>query len=211
MLFTLINIKFCSFEILFGASAPSVMFMYLAQAYGSCLDYVYVHLKSCRAQKDAKPRLICWILLLQEFNIEIKDIKGTKNVTADHLSRIENDETSDDSEVYDNFPGETLMEINTTDEPWRNPTSAKYVLTAEAQALPTNDARLFCHFGMPKALINDRGTHFSNKIMEKTMKRYEVNHRFSTSFHPRTSGQVENTNKGLKRILEKTVKDNPAI
>ncbi|GJX95254.1 reverse transcriptase domain-containing protein [Tanacetum coccineum] len=47
--------------------------------------------------------------------------------------------------------------------------------------------------------------------MEKTMKRYGVNHRFSTSYHPQTSGQVENTNRALKRILEKTVKDNPAI
>ncbi|GKA51320.1 reverse transcriptase domain-containing protein [Tanacetum coccineum] len=90
---------------------------------------------------------------------------------------------------------------------------------AEAQALPTNDARvvitflkkLFCHFGMPKVLISDRGTHFCNKIMEKTMKRYGVNHRFSTSYHPQTSGQVENTNRALKRILGKTVKDNPAI
>ncbi|GJR29912.1 reverse transcriptase domain-containing protein [Tanacetum coccineum] len=90
---------------------------------------------------------------------------------------------------------------------------------AEAQALPTNDARvvitflkkLFCRFGLPKALISDRGTYFCNKIMEKIMKRYGVNHRFSTSYHPQTSGQVENTNRALKRILEKTVKDNPAI
>nr|GEW05329.1 DNA-directed DNA polymerase [Tanacetum cinerariifolium] len=69
-------------------------------------------------KQDAKPRLIRWILLLQEFDIEIKDRKGTENVTADHLSRIENDESSDDSEVDDNFPRETLMEINTHDEPW---------------------------------------------------------------------------------------------
>ncbi|GJZ80367.1 reverse transcriptase domain-containing protein [Tanacetum coccineum] len=90
---------------------------------------------------------------------------------------------------------------------------------AEAQALPTNDARVvinflkkpFCRFGMPKALISDRGTHFYNKIMENTMNRYEVNHRFSTSYHPQTSGQFENTNKALKRNLENTVKDNPAI
>ncbi|GJR09917.1 reverse transcriptase domain-containing protein [Tanacetum coccineum] len=52
-----------------------------------------------------------------EFDIEIKDRKGTKNVAADHLSWIENDESSNDSEVDDNFPGETLMEINTKDEP----------------------------------------------------------------------------------------------
>ncbi|GJW96994.1 reverse transcriptase domain-containing protein [Tanacetum coccineum] len=69
-------------------------------------------------KQDAKPRLIRWILLLQEFDIEIKDRKGTENVAADHLSRIENDESSNDSEVDDNFPGETLMEINTKDEPW---------------------------------------------------------------------------------------------
>nr|GEY00569.1 reverse transcriptase domain-containing protein [Tanacetum cinerariifolium] len=90
---------------------------------------------------------------------------------------------------------------------------------AEAQALPTNDARLvvtflkklFCRFGIPKALISDRGTHFCNKIMVKTIKRYGVSHRFSTSYHLQTSDQVENANRALKRILEKTVKDNPAI
>nr|GEW32992.1 reverse transcriptase domain-containing protein [Tanacetum cinerariifolium] len=89
----------------------------------------------------------------------------------------------------------------------------------EAQALPINDDRvvitflkkLFCRFGMPKALIGNRGTHFYNNIMEKTMKRYEINHRFSTSYHRQTSGQVENMNKALKRILKKTVKDNHAI
>ncbi|GJR71410.1 reverse transcriptase domain-containing protein [Tanacetum coccineum] len=310
----------------------------------------------------AKPRLIRWILLLQEFDIEIKDKKGTENVVADHLSRIENDKSSDDSEVGNNFPGETLMEINTKDEPWfadfanylvadiiqkrmtyqqknkffsdlkhyfweepylfkvcsdglirryvsgsetrtildqchHGPTGEhygpnitakkvldsdfywttiikeahtlvqlceacqktgnilkhdemplnniqvceifdiwdidfirpflkshkfEYILVAvdyvskwpKAQALPTNDDRvvitflkkLFCRFGMPKALISDRGTHFCNKIMEKTMKRYEVNHRFSTSYHPQTSGQVENTNKLLKEFLKKLLK-----
>ncbi|GJV25980.1 reverse transcriptase domain-containing protein [Tanacetum coccineum] len=69
-------------------------------------------------KQDAKPCLIRWILLLHEFNIKIKDRKGTENVAVDHLSRIKNEETSDDSEVDDNFPGETLMELNTEDEPW---------------------------------------------------------------------------------------------
>ncbi|GKA45827.1 reverse transcriptase domain-containing protein [Tanacetum coccineum] len=54
---------------------------------------------------------------IKEFYIEIKDRKGTKNVAADHLYRIENDKTSDDSEADDNFPGKTLMEVNTEDEP----------------------------------------------------------------------------------------------
>ncbi|GJT99332.1 reverse transcriptase domain-containing protein [Tanacetum coccineum] len=75
-------------------------------------------LKHLFKKQDAKPRLIRWILLLQEFDIEIKDRKGTENVAADHLSRIKNDKSSDDSEVDDNFPRETLMEINTRNEPW---------------------------------------------------------------------------------------------
>ncbi|GJS22751.1 reverse transcriptase domain-containing protein [Tanacetum coccineum] len=74
-------------------------------------------LKHLFKKQDAKPRLIRWILLLQEFDIEIKDKKGTKNIAADHFSRIKNDEISDDSEVDDNFPEETLMEIN-INEPW---------------------------------------------------------------------------------------------
>nr|GEZ36467.1 reverse transcriptase domain-containing protein [Tanacetum cinerariifolium] len=54
---------------------------------------------------------------IKESDIEIKDRKSKENVAADHLSRIENDESSDNSEVDDNFHGENLMEINTKDEP----------------------------------------------------------------------------------------------
>ncbi|GJS27952.1 reverse transcriptase domain-containing protein [Tanacetum coccineum] len=53
----------------------------------------------------------------KKFDIEIKDKKGTKNVAADHLSRIENDESSDDNDVDDIFPYETLMEITIRDIP----------------------------------------------------------------------------------------------
>ena len=68
-------------------------------------------------KQDAKPRLIRWILLLQEFDIEIKDRKGTENVAADHLSRIENTEANDDSDIDDNFPEEALLNLS-TEEPW---------------------------------------------------------------------------------------------
>ncbi|GKB11212.1 retrovirus-related pol polyprotein from transposon TNT 1-94 [Tanacetum coccineum] len=49
----------------------------------------------------------------------ISKLPPPTNIKADHLSRIENDETSDDNEFDDNFHGETLMEINTKDEPWK--------------------------------------------------------------------------------------------
>ncbi|GJR69087.1 reverse transcriptase domain-containing protein [Tanacetum coccineum] len=90
---------------------------------------------------------------------------------------------------------------------------------AKAEALPTNDARvvvnflkkLFSRFGILKALISDRGTHFCNCKMEKILKKYGVHHRIATAYHPQTSGQVKNTNRALKRILEKTVTDNSSV
>ncbi|GJV73688.1 putative nucleotidyltransferase, ribonuclease H [Tanacetum coccineum] len=63
-------------------------------------------------------------------------------------------------------------------------------------------------FGVPKALISDRGTHFCNSLLEKTLKKYRVTHRLATPYHPQTSGQTENTNRAIKRILERTVNGN---
>ncbi|GJY09170.1 reverse transcriptase domain-containing protein [Tanacetum coccineum] len=86
----------------------------------------------------------------------------------------------------------------------------------EVEALPTNDARvvvkflrkIFSRFGVPKALISDRGTHFCNSIMEKTLKKYGVTHKLATTYHPQTSGQTKNTNHAINRILERTVNGN---
>ncbi|GJT51342.1 reverse transcriptase domain-containing protein [Tanacetum coccineum] len=100
----------------------------------------------------------------------------------------------------------------------------KYILVAvnylskwvEAKALPTNDARvvckflksLFARFGAPRAIISDRGTHFCNDQFAKVMLKYGVTHRLFTVYHPQTSGKVEVSNRGLKRILERTIGEN---
>nr|GEZ86541.1 reverse transcriptase domain-containing protein [Tanacetum cinerariifolium] len=60
------------------------------------------------------------------------------------------------------------------------------------------------------AIISDRGTHFCNDKFAKVMFKYGVTHRLATAYHPQTSGQVEVSNRGLKRILERTVGENRA-
>ncbi|GJW64640.1 reverse transcriptase domain-containing protein [Tanacetum coccineum] len=206
------------------------------------------------AKQDAKPRLLHWILLLQEFDVIICDKKGAENLAADHLSRLKNPPQSDPEkkEITKTFPLETLgilprRELIQRDEipqntiqiceifniwgidfmgPFPSSRGNKYILVAvdylskwvEAKALPTNDARVVCkflkslcaRFRTPRVIISDRGTHFCNDQFAKVMLKYGVTHRLSTAYHPQTSGQVEVSNHGLKRILERTVGENHA-
>ncbi|CAN6560744.1 unnamed protein product [Malus baccata var. baccata] len=72
-------------------------------------------LKYLLTKKEAKPRLIRWMLLLQEFDIEIRDKKGSENVVADHLSRMVHNEES--LPIVETFPDEQLLSIKVS-EPW---------------------------------------------------------------------------------------------
>jgi hypothetical protein len=67
-------------------------------------------------KKDAKPRLIRWILLLQEFDLEIKDKKGVENSVADHLSHLQFEESAE-LPINDYMRDDTLLKVSTTD-PW---------------------------------------------------------------------------------------------
>ncbi|KAL0317376.1 UNVERIFIED_CONTAM: hypothetical protein Sangu_2151900 [Sesamum angustifolium] len=87
----------------------------------------------------------------------------------------------------------------------------------EAKATRTDDAKtvvefvkanIFSRFRMPRAIISDRGTHFSNKVVDGLFKKYNITHRISTTYHPETNGQAEISNHEIKFILEKTVNPN---
>nr|GEX93714.1 reverse transcriptase domain-containing protein [Tanacetum cinerariifolium] len=303
-------------------------------------------LKYLFAKKDAKARLLRWVLLLQEFDFDVIDTKGAENLAADHLSRLENsyENVLDPKEINETFPLKTLSMVTFCCDfgaPWftdfanyhagnfivkgmstqqknkffkdvkhyfwddpflfkicadqviwrcvhgkealdileachngptgghhganltakkvfdagffwppstRMPTSLSKTVTRAKDKenfhnmmrclrtpsksvksltfreltlwapLPTNDARvvfkflksLFARFGAPRAIISDRGTHFCNDQFAKVMRKYGVTHCLSTAYHPQTGGQVEVSNRGLKRILERTIGQNRA-
>nr|GEW59192.1 reverse transcriptase domain-containing protein [Tanacetum cinerariifolium] len=255
-------------------------------------------LKYLFAKKDFKARLLRWVLILQEFTFKLIDTKGAENLTADHLSRLENPHQNvlDPKEINELFPLETLNMISfrgNSNTSWftdfanyhaRNfivkgmsqegidilkayhygPTGGDHGLNytakkvfdsgfywptiyrdaqdlvktcdvcqrqgkisqpidylskwVEAKALPTNEARVVCkflkilfvRFGTPRAVISDRGTHFCNDQFAKVIPKFSVTHRLATPYHPQTNSQVELSNRGLKRILERTVGENRA-
>nr|GEV69959.1 reverse transcriptase domain-containing protein [Tanacetum cinerariifolium] len=232
-------------------------------------DFAIVHtdhsaIKYLFAKKDAKARLLRWVLLLQEFDFDVIDTKGAENLAADHRSRLENpyENVLDPKEINETFPLETLSMVTfcgDSGDPWfvdfanyhagnfivkGMSTQQKNKFFKDVKHYFWDDPFLFkicadqviwryvhgkealdileaCHngpmgdimvltslprrFGAPRAIISDRGTHFCNDQFAKVMRKYEVTHRLSTAYHPQTSGQVEVSNRGLKRILERTI------
>ena len=91
----------------------------------------YFAINYLMTKKDTKPRLIRWVLLLQEFDLEIKDKKGTENLVANHLSRLEG--ARDEVHVNDDFPDEQLLAIEDKRAvPW----FADYVNYLVAKVIP---------------------------------------------------------------------------
>ncbi|XP_070026178.1 uncharacterized protein [Nicotiana sylvestris] len=172
----------------------------------------HVALRYLIEKNESKLLLIRCVLLLQEFDLEIHDRKGTEYQVADHLSRLEGAENLVEAEdILETFLDEQLLVTSLEEVSWYAD-FANYL--ASAAALPTNDARLvvgflnkniFIRFGTPSAIISDGGTHFCNRAFKKLLAKYDVCHKVATPYHPQTSGQVEVSNREIKSVLTKTV------
>nr|GFA17203.1 reverse transcriptase domain-containing protein [Tanacetum cinerariifolium] len=130
------------------------------------------------------------ILLLQEFDITILDKMGSENLAADYLSRLENphQDVLENKDINENFPLETLGSLTSHNTPW------------------FADIANF-HAGHYKRSWDP----FCNDQFARVTTKYGITHRLATAYHPQTSGQVEVSNRGLKRILESTVGENRAL
>ncbi|XP_021737591.1 uncharacterized protein LOC110704119 [Chenopodium quinoa] len=79
----------------------------------------HVALKYLFGKKESNPRLIRWVLELQNFDLEIRDKKGAENVLVDHLSRLEDFQVQDDgSPIEDRILDDSLYAIEVKELPW---------------------------------------------------------------------------------------------
>ena len=87
---------------------------------------------------------------------------------------------------------------------------------AEAKAVRTDTAanatiflyeNIIFQFGCPKILVSDRGTHYLNDIIREMTKKFQIDHRKTTPYHPQTTSQTERVNQTLLSILSKIVQD----
>ena len=91
----------------------------------------HLALKYLLTKQNAKARLIRWVLLLQEFNLQIKEKKGVENVVADHLSRLTIAHNTHNPPINDEFHEESLLLVENT--PWYAHI-ANYLATGELPA-----------------------------------------------------------------------------
>ena len=78
--------------------------------------------------------------------------------------------------------------------------------TCDAKVVPRFiRSNIFSRFGTPRAVINDEGSHFCNKLFASLLDKYGLKHMVSLAYHPQSNGQAEVSNKEIKKILEKTV------
>ncbi|CAM8978581.1 unnamed protein product [Rhodiola kirilowii] len=149
-------------------------------------------IKYLLSKKDSKPRLIRWVLLLQEFNIEIRDKKGAENLVADHLSRLELgelDREEDNLPINDSLVDEQLMHIDVDNVPWY----ADFVNFLACGILPPDLSH-----NQKRKFLSDVKRYFWD---DPFLYRLCADGLYRTC----TSGQVEISNREITSILGKTV------
>nr|GEX64755.1 hypothetical protein [Tanacetum cinerariifolium] len=141
-------------------------------------------LKYLLSKQDAKTRLIRWVILLQEFDIIIRDKKGTENLTADHLSRLKNPhkDVFENKDINENFSLETLGKISSGSTLW-----LQILRISMRDEMPQNVIQV-CE------IFDVYGIDFIGPFPSSRGN----------------SGKVEVSNRGLKRIMERTVRENRA-
>nr|GEV05364.1 reverse transcriptase domain-containing protein [Tanacetum cinerariifolium] len=180
-----------------------------------------------------------------EFTFKVIDTKGTKNLAAEHLSRLENPHQNvlDPKEINESFPLETLNMVSTHgnqstswfpdfanyhagnfivkgmssqqkskffkdvkhyfwDDPHLFKICADQIIKRCVSGQEAVDILKACHSGPTRC------HHGPNYTARKFMQKYGVTHYLGTPYHPQTNGQVEVSNRGLKRILERAVGEN---
>lgn len=150
-------------------------------------------------------------------------------VTFEYVKRCDRCQRTGNISRMNEMPLNSILEVEIFDVwgidfmgPFLPSFSNQYILVAvdyvskwvKAVALPTNDAKMvigflkkyiFTRYSTPRAIISDGGKHFCNRQFEQLLSKYGVKHRVTTPYHPQTCGQVEVSNRKLKRILDVTV------
>nr|GEU74495.1 reverse transcriptase domain-containing protein [Tanacetum cinerariifolium] len=189
-------------------------------------------------KQDAKPRFLRWVLLLQEFDITIldkKDLRISRLITyqeaIDILKACHEGRTGGHHGA--NLTAKKVFDVGFfLPSIYRDAhgmikscnTYQRQGKISQRDEMPQNAIQVCeifdvwgIYFMRPfasskgnKVIISDRGTQFSNDQFTRVMIKYGVTHRLAITYHPQMSGQVEVSNRGLKRILERTVGENHA-
>ncbi|XP_022873105.1 uncharacterized protein LOC111392056, partial [Olea europaea var. sylvestris] len=148
-------------------------------------------LKYLLAKKEVKSRLIRWILLLQEFDLEIKDKKGSDNYVADHLSRLIHERET--LPLQESFPDEQLLLVTDT-SPWFADI-VNYLVTKKISSDLTTARRQKLK-AMAKFFVWDE-SYLWKHCSDQLIRRYNITHKVATPYHQQTSGTAYKTPIGM--------------